>query len=184
MEIPKNALCKYKGIIFQIYEYPQRLYDGTIAPFEKIVRRPTVDIIAVVGDKIIILEQEQPGKEKYLCLPGGAIDDGENAKEAALRELLEETGYSSDAIQLIHEEKGGAKFYFHQYVFVAKNCKKIGEQKLDGGEKIRVDFTDFEGFLALCRNRRFSVTREFILEMYEALLDNKKKDKLQKKIFG
>ena len=33
------------------------------------------------------------------------------------------------------------------YVFIAKNCQKVAEQKLDSGEKIKLITVEFEKFL-------------------------------------
>lgn len=45
-------------------------------------------------EKLILVRQFRPAVEHYvLDLPAGCIDDGESPKDAARRELLEETGY-------------------------------------------------------------------------------------------
>lgn len=41
--------------------------------------------------KILMVKQSHEGKDIWM-VPGGAIEDGENAAEAAVREVLEETG--------------------------------------------------------------------------------------------
>jgi ADP-ribose pyrophosphatase YjhB (NUDIX family) len=41
--------------------------------------------------RILMVKQSHEGKDIWM-VPGGAIEDGENAAEAAVREVLEETG--------------------------------------------------------------------------------------------
>lgn len=41
--------------------------------------------------KILMVKQNHEGKDIWM-VPGGAVEDGENAAEAAVREVLEETG--------------------------------------------------------------------------------------------
>ncbi len=45
--------------------------------------------------RIILTEQEQPGKEPFIAACGGRVDEGEEILTAAKRELLEESGYEA-----------------------------------------------------------------------------------------
>ncbi len=51
---------------------------------------PTVDIIIEVEDRIVLIRRRHP--PPGWALPGGFIDAGEKAQDAAVREALEETG--------------------------------------------------------------------------------------------
>lgn len=51
---------------------------------------PTADVIIEVGDRIVLVRRKHP--PRGWALPGGFIDEGERAEEAAVREALEETG--------------------------------------------------------------------------------------------
>jgi ADP-ribose pyrophosphatase YjhB (NUDIX family) len=53
---------------------------------------PTVDIIIEVGKKIVLIRRKHP--PAGWAIPGGFIDRGEKAEEAAIREAREETGLS------------------------------------------------------------------------------------------
>ena len=153
------------------------MYDGSEKTFEMAVRKSSTDVIAVIEGKIMLLMQEQPGKEIFPSLPGGGVEDGETPQEAATRELLLETGYAGD-LTLVDEFFGHALF-FHESVFVAKNCRKIAEPHPDEGERIKVTFTTFEEFLQLCRDQKFAVPIGLKFRMYEALVDEKKKLELK-----
>src|SRR6185503_17025636 len=94
MAIPKNAKRVFKGIIFDVYQWQQKIYDGSHRTFEKIKRQDTVVVLATTDDKkIIIQKQIQPGYNWFLSSPSGRMDKpGESPRQCALRELLEETG--------------------------------------------------------------------------------------------
>jgi len=51
---------------------------------------PTVDIIIAFGDGIVLIDRANP--PHGWALPGGFIDYGESAEDAAAREAIEETG--------------------------------------------------------------------------------------------
>lgn len=184
MKIPAEAKKVFQGVIFAVWQWQQKMFDGSLETFELLSRRGTVDIIAVVGNKIIILQQEQPTKPMYPSLPGGVIADGEPHLMAAKRELLEETGYKSDDFELLAAyEKVRSKVYHPEYIYFAKDCQKIAEQSLDAGEKIKVTFVNFDEFLQLGRNEKFLISPNFRALLYEALLDKEKRRELKLKLF-
>jgi ADP-ribose pyrophosphatase len=182
--IPKHARRVFRGRHFEVYHWDQKLYDGTRRKFERVRRNTTVDIIATVGDKIIILSQVQPLKKRYLCLPSGNVEHDENPKVAALRELKEETGYVPKNMMKFKEFHSSGYISYREIIFIARDCRKTSKQMLDGGEKITVMKKNFEEFLQLCRNPKFSTSQKLKLLMYEALLDGKRTAKLKKVIFG
>lgn len=155
-KIPPQAKRVFKGQIFDVYQWEQKMYDGSTHTFEKIVRPDTVLIIPVTEDgKIIICEQEQPHRDKpYLSLISGRVEEGEPPEEAAKRELLEETGFEAKELVLWDEYSPGTKIGWTIYTYVAKNCKKVAEQNLDPGEKIRCDYISFDEFIELLVNKK------------------------------
>lgn len=183
--IPENAKKVFKGVNFDIYQWSQEVYDGTIKTFEMIERKPCVSVIAVTEDgKLIKLTQEQPHKPLYICLPGGRIDQGETPEAAAVRELKEETGYVCNELKLFREYNGRGKAQFPDYLFLARNCKKVAGQNLDGGEKIEVQLIEWLEFVNLCRDVKTNFPTDFKFEMYEALLDPDKEKELKNEILN
>ena len=75
------------------------LDDGAIIPdWSWIITPDFVNVLAVTADqKIVCFRQTKYALDGLSLAPvGGYIDQGEDAETAARRELLEETGYSSD----------------------------------------------------------------------------------------
>ncbi len=147
-----DAKLVFEGKIFKVYQWEQELYDGSKATFEKVRVPDSVEIIAVVDGKIIILDQEQPHTNLFVSLPGGKLDEEETMQHAAERELLEETGYQSDDILLWKDMNDGRVVLWKRAVYLARNCKKVHDGTPDAGEKIKVRFISFEEFLLLPEN--------------------------------
>lgn len=108
-----------------------------------------VAIIALTPDnKVIITHQYRPGPEKLFCeLPGGFVDSGENLNRAALRELKEETGYSSDTLEYLGSYHKDTYMNAEWHVFFAENCILKGEQNLDDEEHIEVKLISVDELL-------------------------------------
>lgn len=138
-KIPPHAERVFKGVIFDVYQWQQEMFDGSVETFEMLKRPNTVMVLALQGDTIFYARQEQPGKPApYLSLFGGRGEEGEEPLETAKRELLEETGMASERWHLLRTHLFPGKIDWTVYFFVAQDCKKIAEPKLDAGEKIKV----------------------------------------------
>jgi len=57
-------------------------------------------IIPDVEGKILLVKQSHEGKDIWM-VPGGGIEEGENSKEAAVREVHEETGLEIEVKRLL-----------------------------------------------------------------------------------
>lgn len=180
--IPINARKVFKGIIFDVYQWEQELYDGTSTTFEKLKRPDTVLIVPVTTDgKIILGIQEQPGKATTLDFIAGRADGEESTLDAAKRELSEETGHEAKNWLLLDTFQPFSKIDWAIYILIAKGCQKISEQKLDGGEKIDLKFVDFEQFSEMVQNGKLGNT-ELRVKFLEAKLDPNKMVMLKKLI--
>jgi ADP-ribose pyrophosphatase len=134
--IPPDAKCVFKGIIFDVWQWPQTMFDGSVEIFEGIRRSSTVSVFALDGNDILYCRQQQPDSKPFLSLFGGRIDAGEAPLEAAKRELLEESGLASDDWILIHTYTSPGKIEWQNNYFVARDCRKVTEPRPDAGEKI------------------------------------------------
>ena len=145
--IPKNAKRVYKGIMFDVYHWRQRMFDGSYATFEGIKRLNTVLVIPAIDGKVALLRESQPRMPTTYSFVAGKIERGETPINAARRELQEETGYKAKSLRLIFTYNPDIQIDWKIYVYVATGCRLAGPQKLDPGEKIKVVPMDFNRFI-------------------------------------
>ena len=62
---------------------------------------PAVGVVCLRGDEVLLIRRGKPPLAGSWSLPGGRIELGEKAADAALRELSEETGVTAELIGLI-----------------------------------------------------------------------------------
>lgn len=145
--VPEQAVLAFEGVRCRVYQWPQKMYDGSTATFEKVVKLPAATVVAVVEDKILVQEQEQPHRSPFLCLAGGGADSwDESLFETAQRELREETGLESDDWQLFADMSRRDFQVFEHHLYLARNCRKVTEPRLDNGEKITTRLVTPEEF--------------------------------------
>lgn len=124
--------------------------EGHSATFSILDAPDWINVIALTAEnEIVLVEQYRYGIEKpTLELPGGVCDEGENPFESSQRELLEETGYSSnDWVSLGNVSSNPAMQTNYTHTYLARNCTKTSEQQLDGNERIHVHVLPLVEFL-------------------------------------
>lgn len=182
--IPTRAKIVFSGIIFDVYQWEQEMFDGSIETFEKVKRRDTVGVLTVSPDKkIVLLEQEQPGMQPFLGTPGGIIDPGEDVFAAAQRELLEETGLASTDWSLFEAVQPIGKVDWALFTFVARDCRKVRDPHLDSGEKIQLREVSWEQFLQVLLDDSFR-DHQLVLQCLRTLRLPDGENKLRHQILG
>lgn len=136
----------FRKMIKRFFELP----DGRTVDFDIKQEGPAVCVLALTTDNQVILgRQFRPGPEKIILeLAGGAVEKNEAPEESIKRELLEETGYTGD-FQLVGTSLDCAYSTMLRYNFVATNCRKVQEQKLDPNEFIEVVLMSLDEFRQL-----------------------------------
>ncbi|GIW48471.1 MAG: ADP-ribose pyrophosphatase [Deltaproteobacteria bacterium] len=113
-----------------------------------------INVIATTPDEhVVLIEQYRHGIGSVtLEIPGGMIDPGESPLEAARRELLEETGFSSEEwICLGRVHPNPAIQQNVCYTFLARNARKSEEPSLEDTEDIAsllVPLSDIRSLIA------------------------------------
>ena len=142
--IPDTAKRVFRGQIFDVYQWPQKMFDNSTQTFEMLRRPDTIAVIAVVEDKILILDDEQPHTGLRKSLPTGRVDDQDTATlSAAKREVLEETGFEFSKWRLIEVTQPHSKLEWFIYFYISWAGQKTAEPHLDVGEKIKVEALPF-----------------------------------------
>jgi 8-oxo-dGTP pyrophosphatase MutT (NUDIX family) len=148
--IPDHAKRVFQGIIFDVYHWEQKMYDGSLATFEMLKRPDTMQIIGIKDGQLVMVNDEQPNRTAQLHFPGGRADhQDETWLQAAQREMREETGLSFKNWRLIAVYQPLGKIEQFAVWYLATDV--IGEepQQLDAGEKIVVHPMEFEDVKAL-----------------------------------
>ncbi|MEH6307389.1 NUDIX hydrolase [Olivibacter sp. CPCC 100613] len=116
--------------------------NGHIVPEYYVLEYPNwVNVVAFTEtNEIILVRQYRHGAGKeFLEIPGGVIDDGEDALSAAKREMLEETGYIFTTMEkLVDLYPNPATSTNITTTYLAKGGVKVKEQSLDDQEEIEV----------------------------------------------
>ena len=150
-EINTESIVRDEWIDFRqsAYRYP----DGKVyAPFYTYSKKDYAVIVASDedGQYICVRQFRQGIKEVTTEFPAGGIESadsrsaGENrreedALECARRELREETGYeSSEWTHLLTIPSNATICDNYAWLFMARNCRKTGEQHLDETERLNV----------------------------------------------
>ena len=168
--MPKQARRVFKGVIFDVYQWEQELFDGTRTTFEMLKRPDTVRIIAIKEGKIVVLEQEQPSFGLFYDLPSGRHDvETENELAAAKRETLEETGMIFSTWKLLDVEQPQTKIDWLIYTFLANDFVSETEQKLDAGERITVTLKTFDEVKGLLNNPKVRYLARNIFDKVSSL---------------
>ena len=178
--IPPHAKRVHKGIIFDVYQWEQELYNGAKTIFEKLRRHDTVVVFGVLPDgKILVTEQEQPGTPLFTGAVGGRVDPGEGPLEAAERELLEESGYKAREFVLWDARHPVGKIDWVVYTFIAKGLEKVAEMDLDGGEKIKLMSVTLDELIEFATDEQAHFAeQEVVRKFLAAKYDPEKKKKL------
>lgn len=155
MKIPKQAKRVFKGEIFEVWQWQQKMFDGSFAVYERIKRPDSVQIIPTYNGKIVIPHEEQPHFSRLFGLFGGRLDEGEEALLGAKRELLEETGFVSDDWELLKTNEPYRWVEYQSHLFAARNCRKVAEPKPDAGERIEIREVSFEEFIEITSSEEF-----------------------------
>jgi ADP-ribose pyrophosphatase len=125
----------FRRMLTKQFELP----NGKVDDFTIKNEGSTVCVLALTAtNEVILAKQFRPGPEAVLLeLPGGGLEEGEAAIEAAARELLEETGYAGE-IRHVTTCLDCGYSNMRRECFVVTNCTKVAEQQLDDTEFVEV----------------------------------------------
>lgn len=183
MKIPSNAKCVFKGVIFDVYQWQQELFDGTSSTFEMLKRSNTIEIIVTQGDKILLSHQSQPNKPDFYSLFGGRAEEREEPAVTAKRELLEESGMESTDWELLKVYEPMHKIDWQIYMYIARNCKKVAEPSLDAGEKVETIECSFDEFIKVVESDKYW-GNELVLDILKMKQDPKGLEEFRRKLFS
>ena len=164
--IPSAAKRAFKGVIYDVYQWEQELFDGSTTTFEMLNRPDTVITICVDKDSIVLVKDEQPHVGTRMGIPGGRADvPSEDELAAAQRETIEETGLTLADWRLVTVQQKHSKIDHLIYTFIAFDVTDETDIKPDAGEKIEVQRWSFDKF------KKAALAGELIDEIPEQVLE-------------
>jgi ADP-ribose pyrophosphatase len=182
--LPPEAKKVFQGKLFAVWQWEQTLFDGSQTTFERIARPDYAYVIGILpNQEILLIKDEQPDRDPVITPAGGKVDEGETPEVAALRELQEETGYTSKALIPLVSYRPHSKIEMQVHGFIARECTKVAEPELEAGERVTPLILTFEEFLELGHEPTFRDDK-LRIKLLEALLDPNKKKSLHELLYG
>jgi len=144
-----NRTKVYEGSILDVYQDDMMLPDGSVEKWDFVSHRDgAAAIVPVLPDgRILLVRQYRPSLERYTWeLPAGKRDNPEESTaECAVRELFEETGYTSDDFSQLLSLRTTVAFCDELVdIYLALDCYEAGKQKLDPSEQITIKAWDVD----------------------------------------
>jgi ADP-ribose diphosphatase len=91
--------------LFSIEQIDLQFSNGTVVQYERVAASATGAVLVVPmldRDTVLLIREYAAGVHRYeLALPKGRLERGEDALQAANRELMEETGYAARSLRHI-----------------------------------------------------------------------------------
>lgn len=120
----------FKGKIFSVQVDKVQLPDGKTSTRELVKHPGAVAVIPITEDKkILFVEQYRKPLEKSLIeIPAGKLEPGEKPEVTAIRELEEETGYTTSNLTYVTSFYTSPGFADElMYIYLATDLKQLRE---------------------------------------------------------
>ncbi|MFA6988707.1 MAG: NUDIX hydrolase [Candidatus Gastranaerophilaceae bacterium] len=134
-ETTVSSELKFTGKIIKVRRDDAKLPDGQIR-FREVVEHPGGVVIVPItdDDKVVLIKQWRYSiNQELIELPAGKLEPGEDPYNSALRELREETGYTTDKLDELGHIFSTPGFCNEKlYIYRAKNLKFVGTDPDDG----------------------------------------------------
>jgi ADP-ribose pyrophosphatase len=125
--------------------------DGRMIEKEIVEHPDSVGIVAVSGSEVILVTQYRRTSGSVLLeIPAGKIEKGETPRQAAVREMAEEIGYSGKLEPLMKWYLAPGYSTELMHVFVATCLRKIERGPLDDDENIRIKKMKLDSAVRKC----------------------------------
>lgn len=101
---------------------------------------PAVGVVCLRGDAVLLIRRGTPPRQGEWSLPGGRIEPGERAVDAALRELGEETGVVAEITGLIDVVDGLFPEAGRHYVLIDYAARWVSGDPVAGDDAAEARF--------------------------------------------
>jgi 8-oxo-dGTP pyrophosphatase MutT (NUDIX family) len=128
-----------------------------------------VNVVALTPNgKLIVVHQHRFGTQQTTTeIPAGIIERGETSRGAAMRELKEETGYTSQEWEYLGFVEPNPAFLDNRcHHWLAKNVEQTSEPEFDQGEFLRVSEMSWDAIRQEILENRFRHSLAFTALAY------------------
>ena len=118
---------------------------------------PAAGVVCLRGDTVLLVRRGRPPRMGEWSLPGGRIEPGERAIDAALRELREETGVEAEITGLIDVVDGLFPESGRHYVLIDYAARWLSGEPVAGDDAAEARFVpldDIDALVAWSETRR------------------------------
>ena len=140
----------YEGKIINLRIDTVELPDKKYSKREIVEHSGSVGIIPIIGNSIVLVKQFRKAVEKILLeIPAGKIEINEEPRETALRELREETGYTTEKLEYLFEFYTSPGFSNEKmYLFLSDELLE-GETSFESNEYIELEKVKIEDLIKM-----------------------------------
>ncbi len=110
---------------------------------------PAVGVVCLRDDSVLLIRRGTPPRQGEWSLPGGRIEPGERAMDAALRELREETGVEAEITGLIDVVDGLFPEAGRHYVLIDYAARWLSGEPVAGDDAAEARFVALDEVEAL-----------------------------------
>ena len=152
----------YKNPWIKLHEDKVRTPSGKTMLYSWYESADVVVVVPFLDDSTLVMikQYRYPLHKALLEFPAGHIENGENPKETAVRELAEETGYHSKEIEYVYAyHPSVSKTRQVVYVFKAKELTTGGEEGMgslrhESTEDIKVEKVKVKELAQMITNKK------------------------------
>lgn len=130
----------FNGRVFKVKVHDVELPDGKTSKREIVEHHGGVGVIAITPERevFMVTQYRIAADEMMLEIPAGKLELGEDPYDAGMRELEEETGYSTDKLEFLGQYYATPGYCTEKLsIYLATNLEYKG-QHLDPGEFLNV----------------------------------------------
>lgn len=166
----------YEGKIINLRIDTVELPDKKYSKREIVEHSGSVGIIPIIDDSLVLVKQFRKSVEKNLLeIPAGKIEINEEPRETALRELSEETGYTTDNLKYLFEFYTSPGFSNEKiYLFLTDELFE-GETNFEDNEYIEVQKIKIEDLVKMVDRGEITDSKTIISIFYAEKYINQNK---------
>ncbi len=143
---------------------------GAMLPEYYVGRKTSFIMVLAVTEasEVILLREYKHGVGDYVWnLPAGGIKPGESPEETATRELLEETGYITDALEFVGSYAVSSSWLQDRaYLFIGRNARQVRMPRTEPGESIAVYLKSHQEVMGMIKTNQIQDPYTVLLMLY------------------